>query len=193
MPGRLNISNETVDGLVSRYQDGTSVAALVEETPYSTTTILRRLRERGVPIRGWREAHALRRGGCGWERGTTPHSVQRPSARDLGWIAGFLEGEGSFLRSNSGSEVVIAGQVQMEPLERLQRFLGGNIRVRKNGRTGPGGVGRAGDFGEWRISGSRARGVMMTLYPMMSPRRCGQICTALNRKGRYPLGQRAAL
>lgn len=46
----------------------------------------------------------------------------------LGWAAGFLEGEGSF--TNGGSPCVSAGQVQREPLERLSALFGGRISQR---------------------------------------------------------------
>lgn len=47
------------------------------------------------------------------------------STLDICWVAGFLEGEGSF--QNVRSPIVAVAQVQREPLERLQRLFGGKI------------------------------------------------------------------
>lgn len=90
-------------------------------------------------------------------------------AVDLGWAAGFLEGEGHF--GFTGSPHIQAPQVQREPLERLARLFGGTIHERKIGRT---------MFGRtpcpaWHLTGPRAAGVMMTLYGLMSPRRQAKI------------------
>lgn len=97
-----------------------------------------------------------------------PVALQRPTLRDLSWAAGFLEGEGSFFKSNK-SEYVQADQVQQEPLLRLKILFGGTIRDP---------VSYSPAF-RWSISGPRARGVMLTLFTMLSPRRKEQIKRAL--------------
>lgn len=101
--------------------------------------------------------------------------------RDLGWIAGFLEGEGSFvLRHNrhryrsSGSVVVSAGQIQRQPLHRLVALLGGKIYVRAARARNPHII------YHWQLHGAQARGLMMTLYALMSVKRQLQIRTALD-------------
>jgi len=102
-----------------------------------------------------------------------------PTIIEIGWIVGFLEGEGSFLKvKGSNSQLVCATQVQREPLERLQSYLGGRIkyRVREDSRKHFRNVQPS---HEWTIFGSRARGVMMTVYSLMSPKRQEQIKKAL--------------
>lgn len=106
-----------------------------------------------------------------WEKSTTRHATVTPTIRRLAWAAGFLEGEGHF-EWNRTSGRVDATQVQLEPLERILALFGGNIKAQRP---------RENQQPHWRwwVCGSRARGVMLTLYPMMSPRRQGQIRKAL--------------
>ena len=91
--------------------------------------------------------------------------------RDLGWAAGFLEGEGSFNRR--GCERVSAVQVNKEPVDRLLALFGGATvqYERKHPVWKP--------TWQWYISGSRARGVMMTLFPLLSHKRQDQIRHAI--------------
>ena len=84
----------------------------------------------------------------------------------LSWIAGFLEGEGSFIASHA-SFTVSAVQVQREPLDRLHAALGGTLRPYTNKRGLL--------FWRWTIFGSHAIGAAFTLYVLMSPKRREQI------------------
>ena len=95
------------------------------------------------------------------------------SLKDIYWAAGFLEGEGSF-RSKTSSPEVSAEQVQKQPLERLTEFFGGRIYIKKrspNPKVQP--------CWRWSIRSSRAIGLMMTLYALMSPKRKLQIYNGL--------------
>jgi hypothetical protein len=104
-----------------------------------------------------------------------PIALARPTQRDLGWAAGFLEGEGSFA-ANSGTQLATASQVQTEPLNMLQRFFGGSVRPHaRNSQRNPNWQ----DAFSWCVVGARARGVMLTLYVLMSPKRQAQIRKAL--------------
>lgn len=96
--------------------------------------------------------------------------------RNIEWIAGFLEGEGAFGLSgpNRKSALVAAAQVQMEPLERLMRMVGGNLHTHTSKKPNHQVQGR------WSLSGINAAGLMMTVYPLMSPRRKEQIRAALS-------------
>lgn len=98
---------------------------------------------------------------------------------ELYWAAGFLEGEGSFTGSGIGSSTsnVNAGQKIVEPLLRLQRLFGGAICQNKTGMF------------TWAVSGKYARGVMMTLFPLLSARRQAQSSTCLA-KWRYHIPTR---
>ena len=97
--------------------------------------------------------------------------------KDIHWIAGFLEGEGTFGYYDCNNSLTVqAPQVQKEPLERLQKLLGGRIQYRdrreKNPKWSPCYI--------WDARpNARSAGIMMTLYPLMSPKRKDQIKKAL--------------
>lgn len=110
----------------------------------------------------------------GSERSTTAKADKSPSLRDLEWATGFLEGEGSFQHNHvpkNSSQSVKAVQKIREPLEKLKDMFGGRILPSQ-------GV-KAKDLLYWATYGSRARGIMMTLYPLMSKKRQQQIRVAL--------------
>jgi hypothetical protein len=106
----------------------------------------------------------------GREARKTPKAAIRPALRDLAWAAGFLEGEGTFHHTKN-SQVVKAPQKQREPLEKLQAIFGGSIRLLRFGDNP--------NIFLWSVSGTRARGVMTTLFVFMSPARKEQIRAAL--------------
>ena len=93
---------------------------------------------------------------------------------DLYWVAGFIEGEGTF-SGYKGNFHISAAQVQREPLERLVRIVGGTISgpFQKNStpNTQP--------IHVWRICGKAAIEWMLALRPIMSPRRTGQLDDAV--------------
>ena len=98
------------------------------------------------------------------------------SFKDLYWAAGFLEGEGSFIHSSNGISIK-ANQVQREPLERMQKITGiGEIHKYSRKKQNP----NAQDIHMWGLYGDVAAGWMMTLFPLMSPRRQEQIKEALS-------------
>lgn len=99
---------------------------------------------------------------------------QRPGIRDLEWAAGFLEGEGCFRRSKT-TETIDAAQVNPEPLQRIQRIFGGRIWHRKPQQE------NASPADMWYVAGPRARGVMFTLYALLTAKRRAQIRRALGR------------
>lgn len=94
------------------------------------------------------------------------------SPRDLGWVAGFLEGEGSFLDGGRARLRVQATQVEEAPIQRLIALLGGKAWLCRT-RHG------AQPIWAWTLRGAAAAGLMMTLWVLMSPRRRDQIETAL--------------
>jgi hypothetical protein len=109
----------------------------------------------------------------------TPKATKSPTLCDIAWAAGFIEGEGYFAPNGASSQAGV-NQVQREPLDRLQAMFGGSVRVYHNDRHNE----RWQPQWRWAVAGSRARGVMMTLYPMMSPRRKEQIRAALSGQSR---------
>lgn len=120
-----------------------------------------------------------------------PKPSIRPSAMDLAWIAGFLEGEGSFSRTRGKSSGFIqVSQKDRESLERLQRFLGGTIfQIKPATASAPLADGRVitnGPIWGWQRHGPWARGIGMTIYSFMSKRRQRQIRWMLNVPGEQP-------
>jgi len=102
------------------------------------------------------------------------------STASLNWAAGFLEGEGSFIHLGDGGIRVCAGQVQKEPLVRLHNLFKGSLHRykprQKNWQR----------YWYWVIRSTTAISVMMTLFPLMSPRRKAQIRAALQRWKKAP-------
>ena len=104
----------------------------------------------------------------------TPKAIFSPTTADLQWAAGFMEGEGCF--TNCGTHkhptcYVSASQKELGPLTKLAGMFGGRITKYPT-------------INRWRITGARARGVMLTLYTLMCTRRRGQIVRSL-KKGRH--------
>lgn len=91
-------------------------------------------------------------------------ATRSPTTVDLHWAAGFLEGEGHFGCNSPTARcaVVKAAQVQKEPLDRLRAIFGGRISFCESRKP------KQRDSFVWQISGARARGVMMTLYSLLS-------------------------
>jgi hypothetical protein len=121
-----------------------------------------------------------RHGHPGGGRADTPRATTSPTTAELHWAAGFLEGDGFFggrfgNHEGGAGQGVTATQCYKDPLFRLQRLFGGTIGEQT--RRNPGA--NHNRAWVWRVYGARARGVMMTLYPMLSPRRQKQVREAL--------------
>ena len=108
-------------------------------------------------------------------KATTPAASQ-PSLQDIAWAAGIYEGEGHarFTGTLSNSTRVCVAQKDDWLLRRMQELFGGTIyRRRAVSPKNP----HACDF--WYLSGSRARGFLMTIFTFLSPRRKTQAKEAL--------------
>lgn len=98
---------------------------------------------------------------------------------EIAWAAGIYEGEGSCQPNATGKSYRIGASVTQKDrwiLERLRAIFGGGIGVKRSrlhGKTYMTPV--------WFISGPRARGFLMTIYPFLSPRRSEGIRVALAR------------
>ena len=113
------------------------------------------------------------------------------NTRNFAWAAGFLEGEGCFECDLHNGIRVSASQVQRWPLEYCERIFGGKIFIRKA-------WGNNKQQFRWAVMGTRAAGVMMTLYGFMSPKRKERMFSAVQQwisrpaankyKTRCPLG-----
>ena len=122
------------------------------------------------------------------EWSTTPIASVTPTVCDLAWAAGFMEGEGCFTHTGT-AERAQASQVNPAPILRLQSLFGGRCVVRPNRNHGAYGERAAQPIMVWTINSARARGVMLTLYPLLSDVRQAQIRASLARlpsKARVP-------
>lgn len=113
-------------------------------------------------------------------RRNVPNATRIRTEVDIAWVAGFLEGEGHFRRSFStndrfGTEEASAGQVNPEPLVRLQEFFGGSIHKKKRSKWG------LSDIFYWQVTGERARVLMRAIESLMSAHRRDQIRKASSR------------
>lgn len=110
---------------------------------------------------------------------------------ELYWIAGFLEGEGSFVLTGRKSYTVAypricAGQNTREPLDRVARFLGGNVRPIRPKKTG------CKEFWSWTLDGAKVSETMRLLRPLLSSRRQAQIDVCIAGERRNPIGSGSA-
>lgn len=82
----------------------------------------------------------------------------------IAWAAGVYEGEGAFSNGR------IVRVVQKDPwlVHELQRLFGGTVGQHVNRKTGA-------VYNLWTITGSRARGFLLTIFTFLSPRRRAQI------------------
>lgn len=90
---------------------------------------------------------------------------------ELGWVAGYLEGEGSFLlRTGCSRPVVRVSCTDLDTLERLQGAVGGRIYpVTKRQPHWK-------DAWVWQLSGAEeAASLMKVIKPLMGNRRQNQI------------------
>jgi len=94
-------------------------------------------------------------------------STRSPSREELFYAAGLLEGEGCFSRGSSAS-TVSCEMTDTEPLQFLATRFGGRVHARKPRPAEPAHYKQR--F-TWRVNGARARGLALTLYSLLSPRR----------------------
>jgi len=113
-----------------------------------------------------REKISKSSGRMGVEKKTTSKSEIKPSLNDIYWAAGFIEGDGYFSRPKR-SECMEVTQKSVWPIQKLYDIFGGTLRLNKRGMY------------IWNVSGARARGMIFTLYLLMSPRRQKQMRKAM--------------
>lgn len=101
------------------------------------------------------------------------------STDNLNWIAGFLEGEACFGKTcntkKTGSIYIQVSQVELYPLEKLQKLLGGNIHKYSHGTKNP----KHRDFYRWQVCGMTAEELMKMLFSLLSPKRQNKITDLL--------------
>jgi len=102
-------------------------------------------------------------------------SEMKATDLELAWVAGILEGEGTFRVTDSGSTIVSVEMADLDVLQKLQTVLGfgtlGNERKRgENRRT----------TWTFQISGRRdIEQLLNAILPYMGERRTKQIATVL--------------
>lgn len=112
----------------------------------------------------------------GRESPHTPKAISRPTIRDIAWVAGIFEGEGCALYTTQTTRVSVA-QNDRWILDKMSMLFGGTIRKGYSASklsNNPSWV--------WVASGARARGIGMTIYRWLSPRRQEQMRRALHIK-----------
>ncbi len=112
---------------------------------------------------------------------TAPSAAVSPTVRNLEKAAGFLEGEGYFgpsggrKNARGTSQSVVGSNNDPEMLRWLKSIFGGSVvlkrRLHNKGRD----IRNWNQAYQWLVTGARARGVMMTLYDLMSTRKRQQI------------------
>lgn len=113
---------------------------------------------------------AWRYGSASYDPKAYLRSTRSPTTKELAWAAGFLEGEGCFsVRGDYHIACISASQVNPEPLQTLHSIFGGSLNERFGSHE------RQSDYWHWGVSGARARGVMMTLYSLLSRQKQGII------------------
>lgn len=100
--------------------------------------------------------------------------VERPTLKDIAWAAGIYEGEGHVGRSARGAVTANVSQKDGWLPERLRQLFGGCTgHYASQSSLGNSMMWR------WYLCGPRALGFLFTIYPLLSPRRRGQIRKAL--------------
>lgn len=101
----------------------------------------------------------------GRENKSTPKALKSPSLTDIAWAAGIFEGEG-YARNDGGTAALTIVQKDDWLCPQLQALFGGSVSARAHAN-------------EWRVSGPRARGFLLTIFSFLSPRRRAQVRLAI--------------
>lgn len=110
-----------------------------------------------------------------FQRKATIRASISPTTADLHWAAGLLEGEGCFFyKKHSGSPQITVGMTDLDIIQRLQNLFGGSIRKKEPKNP------KHKTQWHWNVYGSRARGIIMTLYGLFGERRQARILEVLS-------------
>jgi hypothetical protein len=173
LPPRFKLDFQKADEIRDRYAGGESVSSLSRAYGVARSTIRpilqRRIYSRPPPL-PWREAVYLPQ---------VPRPACNLSARELCWLAGWLEGEGSFLAPppSDPRRPRISGTTRdLDVIAEVGRLL--HI---KPGRKMDRRAAARGWSPAWRIlrQGKAAAALMDAIKPIMGERRSGQIDRAL--------------
>jgi hypothetical protein len=92
---------------------------------------------------------------------------------EIGWIAGFLEGEGFFTTVGRTEKTprIEAGQVDIGPIDRLHDRFGGKMWQELRGGVYGRYKGNRQPFWRWYCPPSESVQIMMTIWPLVSTKR----------------------
>lgn len=115
----------------------------------------------------------------GRESSHTIKASCKPTTKDLYWAAGFLDGEGFFggIDCSRQTHQITGTQKSTELLFKLQKLFGGTVGMKTPHRRAH----RGGDgvVHYWAAYGARARGIMLTLFLLLSKKRQLEIRRAI--------------
>lgn len=98
------------------------------------------------------------------------------TSHNIYWLAGWLEGEGAFIWNKARSTPIIeARSIDVGTVRRVAKLMGGLVRAPKY--NGP----KSQPISQVSVTGANAVGWMMTIYPLMEPRRRAQIRMVLEK------------
>ena len=97
---------------------------------------------------------------------------------DLAWVAGLLEGEGSFMIRTNGTPKIQCQMTDEDVILKLQAMCGGNVYFSE--RTVEQKEKKWKDTWSWIIQGKDASDLMKLLLPLMGERRSQKIRDVLN-------------
>lgn len=109
-------------------------------------------------------------GNFGWAKPGIEAKLH-PTIKDICWAAGIYEGEGCCY-FKSGTQYVQIGNMDSWIIHKIQDLFGGGTITKRKIKNGI--------FYDWRICGSIARGFLMTIFSLLSPRRKKKIIEILN-------------
>jgi hypothetical protein len=175
VPPDYKLSYERAEEIRRRYANGETVTSLARAFGVRRQTIHPVLKHEiywAPPPRPWRDSTRIL-----LEPAYLPGGMSR---RELYWLTGWLEGEGSFLApppSNPRLPRVAFSSCDRDVVEEAARLL--HVAVSKDGDAR---AERRGWSTIWRAlsNGGRAVALMQAIRPMMSQRRAAQIAYALD-------------
>jgi hypothetical protein len=152
-------------------EDGVDISSLAREFAVSRPTIRKVLNGRIYPVRDnfpWRTVSWTIRGATAAGTGL--------NWKELYWLAGWLEAEGSFCRpppSAHRAPRVLAGSRDQDVIEEVARLLRVNARLARKKRS------HWSDYWRLMLRGGRAITLMQAIAPSMGQRRTAQIDGAI--------------
>ena len=97
-------------------------------------------------------------------------SIRKSTSLDIAWLAGFYEGEGH-CRCVNDDVVIIINQKQLQPLIKCKEVFGGKIGTYAHPTSKT--------INQWRVNGTRALGILFTIYSYLSIEKREQIKNAM--------------